>query len=1345
MSKSIKWPFLLVLFLASAILVVSAYLYYQSETNDIRIEENKTLSTINHLKLDQLNQWRKERTGQAKFLPTVGQFIRYTDWLTKNPNNKEAQNYFIKILQPLKANKNFENVFICNKDGELLFSFDQINNKIDPMILENIKSSAEGDSLVIGNIRYDSNKKHICLDISVPIKENDGTIIGTFTQIVYPSNYLYPIIQNWPIDTRSGETLLAKKLKDRVIFLSELRFKDNSMLNQYVLLSDTMVVAVKGTMGKRGVIEGNDYRGKNVLAELIQVPGTDWLLISKIDKDEIYSEIFYRARTTIIILIVSMLTLVFITLYFYKSRQSNTYKELLSKEEEFKATLYSIGDGVITTDARGNIKQMNTVAEKLSGWNEKEARGKPLSKVFVIINEQTRKPVDNPVERVIKTGALISLANHTLLISKNGKEIPIADSGAPIKDNEGKIIGVVLVFRNQTEEREKEKALFESNEKYSKIFHHSSDSISLTQLSTGKLYEINEGFEKAFGYNRSEAIGKTTFELGLWANPDDRNRMIKQLKENGYVKDFEAVGYKRNGEKITAIISGEILEFKDDQYLLLSLRDITERKKIEKILIENEERLRLSLHAASQGMYDIKIQTDEVVVNDEYALMLGYDPKTFVEKSTNWNERIHPDDYEKWEKAYRDYIAGKTDKYKIEFRLKSKDNQWKWIMSLGKIVEYDNEGKPVRMLGTHTDITTKKLIEEELGKSEQLFRTLAEHSPVGIFRTDQAGSTTYVNKYWCELSNLSFEEAMGDGWFKVVHPDDKKMLAENWEKATSHNTDSRAEYRFLLPDGRIKWVIGNAVPLRNADGIITGYLGTITDITERKEAEATLRKLSQAVEQSNVSIVITNKDGIIEYVNPKFSEVSGYGIEEILGKNPKLSKSGYHTVEFYKDLWDTILSGKNWQGEIQNKKKNGELYWEFDIISPIFDETGNITHFVAVKEDVTEKKKMFEELITAKENAEEMNKAKSSFFANMSHELRTPFVGILGFAELLEETLTDPEEKDFAAKIVQSSLRLTDTLNKILNISRLESAFYELNLTPVNINELITDISGLFVQYAKTNNTVIKVETEFIDREIKTDIKLLEEILNNLLNNAVRFTKNGEIKIRSEKINSFLRLTVSDTGIGIPEDKQAIIWQEFRQASEGFNRSFEGTGLGLTLTRKYVILLGGTINMESEENKGTIFTIEIPVVFVEEAESKPGNNLKVETKTSDHKYSQKHKILFVDDDLVSCEYVNKVLGNIYKIDFINNGDEALSIVKKNNYDILLLDINLGKGIDGVELMQAIRKLKKYSNTPLVAVTAFAAESDKIEFLSKGFTHYISKPFTSSELKNLISGLLSKPN
>ncbi|HED36993.1 MAG TPA: PAS domain S-box protein, partial [Ignavibacteria bacterium] len=366
-----------------------------------------------------------------------------------------------------------------------------------------------------------------------------------------------------------------------------------------------------------------------------------------------------------------------------------------------------------------------------------------------------------------------------------------------------------------------------------------------------------------------------------------------------------------------------------------------------------------------------------------------------------------------------------------------------------------------------------------------------------------------------------------------------------------------------------------------------------------KKTERQLKLLTRAIEQNPVAVIITNPNGDIEYTNPKFTKITGYNPEEITGKNPRILKSGYQSKEFYENLWDTILSGKDWKGEIYNKKKNGELYWENLIISPILNNEGDITHFVAVKEDISEKKKMLGELVEAKEKAEEMNRIKTHFFANMSHELRTPFVGIIGYIQLLMQLLTTEEESALAQTILNSSNRLTDTLTKILEMSKYELSPKEVQKNKIDIKNVIDEVSLTYSKILEEKKLILKKDIRFERLFIYTDKKLLRTILNYLIENAIKYTKEGSIKIFSEKRIKHnvekLIIEVSDTGIGIPEDKRKSIWEDFRQASEGFNRMFEGVGLGLSIVKKYTELLGGSIYLESEERTGSTFILELPV------------------------------------------------------------------------------------------------------------------------------------------------------
>ncbi|MBK7229940.1 MAG: response regulator [Ignavibacteriales bacterium] len=376
-----------------------------------------------------------------------------------------------------------------------------------------------------------------------------------------------------------------------------------------------------------------------------------------------------------------------------------------------------------------------------------------------------------------------------------------------------------------------------------------------------------------------------------------------------------------------------------------------------------------------------------------------------------------------------------------------------------------------------------------------------------------------------------------------------------------------------------------------------------------------------------------------------------------------------------------------------------------------------------------------------------MNRVKAYFFANMSHELRTPFVGIVGFSELLSESLQNPEEKEMANQILKSSKRLTETLNKILNVTRLEFDKLEVKLRDIDVIEMIDQLKILFSKSASAKNISIKTKISQDEIVVKTDGRMLDEMITNLLNNAIKYTQDGFIDISAETIvrenKNYLLLKVADTGVGIPKNKQEIIWKEFRQVSEGMNRSFEGTGLGLTIIKKYVETLSGKITLESEIGKGSTFVIEIPVEIVSKKEVNKSKEIVLkQTQNNIEIKSRKPKILYVEDDVIALSYVDKVLKAFYEIDTAFNATIALELANKNIYEAMLLDINLGKGIDGVELMQMMRKINGYNKIPIVAVTAYAAESDRLEFLAKGFTHYLSKPFTSVELRGMLGKIFN---
>jgi PAS domain S-box-containing protein len=529
--------------------------------------------------------------------------------------------------------------------------------------------------------------------------------------------------------------------------------------------------------------------------------------------------------------------------------------------------------------------------------------------------------------------------------------------------------------------------------------------------------------------------------------------------------------------------------------------------------------------------------------------------------------------------------------------------------------------------------------------------------------------------------------------------------------------------------------------------------GFITDISKRKIAEENLRKSEERfrsiTEQTTDVVFITDDKGIITYLSPAAKDIFGYDISEMTGKHftEMITKDEIEqAMSKFKYAMDSSLPVKNL--EVKMVGKNVPLIYG-EVNGSIFS-TGDFIGTAGIIRDISERKKAEEELIKAKEKAEEMNRIKTSFLANMSHEVRTPLVAILGFSEVLGEIVKDEEIRNYVEMIHKGGERLLDTLNLILDLSVIEAQKMKIELIPLDIVKEVTEVVKLFEKTAEKKNLRIETLCKSDSIILNLDAKILRQIMNNLVNNAVKYTNAGSIKVEIDEEekdnNKYIAIRIEDTGIGIPVDKRNLIWDEFRQASEGFNRSFEGAGLGLSITKKFVEKLGGTIFLEkSEIGVGSVFTVFFP--FEEsmniKGELKQGDFQK--KSNSELKEKIRMTILYIEDDPIAINIVEAFLKEYYNIDSVLSGSEGIVKAKNKLYDAILMDINLGKDMNGIETTQEIRNLSGYKDIPIIAVTAFAMVGDKDEFFAKGCTHYISKPFTKQDLQKILAeALLLKP-
>lgn len=491
----------------------------------------------------------------------------------------------------------------------------------------------------------------------------------------------------------------------------------------------------------------------------------------------------------------------------------------------------------------------------------------------------------------------------------------------------------------------------------------------------------------------------------------------------------------------------------------------------------------------------------------------------------------------------------------------------------------------------------RKKIEKALQESEDRYRYLFEHNPQPMWIYDtETLRFLEVNNAAQHQYGYTRSEFLQMTLLDIRPKEDHQLLIRDVERINSE-FDVSGEWRHITKNGKTIHVEINSHAI--SFGAKKARLVVSANITSRKIAEKKLNTLSLAVEQNPASIIITDSRGKIEYVNAKFSSFMQYSLNEVKGKTPRIFNPGHTSIEEYEKMWQVLRSGKIWQGEYKNRKKDRSEFWENVLISPLVEENGNLGNYVLIMEDITEKKKILDQLIIAKEKAEESDRLKTAFLQNMSHEIRTPMNAIMGFSDLLTGNNVLPEKyRKYAGIINQRSAYLLEIISDILEFSRIESGQLPLHISECNLNNVLTEfetvIQELRIRTDKLN-IAFEINRPTLDKNIFIDEIKLKQILINLTSNAFKFTHKGKVVVGCRLLNeNCLQFSVSDTGIGIPFDKTKQVFERFKQANSEISKNYGGTGLGLSIVKGLLDLLGGEIWLTTEQEEGTTFYFTMP-------------------------------------------------------------------------------------------------------------------------------------------------------
>ncbi|HIJ95196.1 MAG TPA: response regulator [Desulfuromonadales bacterium] len=533
-------------------------------------------------------------------------------------------------------------------------------------------------------------------------------------------------------------------------------------------------------------------------------------------------------------------------------------------------------------------------------------------------------------------------------------------------------------------------------------------------------------------------------------------------------------------------------------------------------------------------------------------------------------------------------------------------------------------------------------------------------------------------------------------------------------------------------------------------GQLAGSFNAMLDEIQRDEIE--LRKFYRIVDQSPVTIVITDIHGIIEFVNPMFVKLTGYSTEEAVGKNPRILQSGQTPPEVYEDLWLTITRGETWEGDFHNMSKDGRMFWEHATISALRDNSGAITHYLAVKENITEKRSILEQLTIAKEQAEGASIAKSQFLATMSHEIRTPMNGVIGMTGLLLETDLDDEQREYADIVRKSGENLLTQINEILDFSKIEAGKMELELIDFDLRVTLEDTAELLAFRADEAGLELICRIDpAVPSYLKGDPGRLRQIITNLIGNAIKFTKNGEVVISASLKNDqggfvTILFEIHDTGIGIPASRCAAVFEPFTQADGSTTRKYGGTGLGLSICKQLSHLMGGEIGVTSQEGSGSTFW------FTCRFEKQALTEVQAHSDSAPHPHAHVDlgavKILVVDDNATNRKLITTLLdqwGCSYEV--ASDGRQALQLMLAaaqagDPFRIALLDQEM-PGMDGSELGRRVRADRQLAATLLVMITSLARRGDVTVLKQIGFVGYLPKPVRQLQLHDCLKLVLAQ--
>lgn len=860
----------------------------------------------------------------------------------------------------------------------------------------------------------------------------------------------------------------------------------------------------------------------------------------------------------------------------------------------------------------------------------------------------------------------------------------------------------------------------------------------------------NPQAEKVFGWTEKEALHKRIEDAII----PERFRQQHQRGMEHYFKTgegpvlnrmMELVAQNKNLDEFPVELS--IIPIKrDNKFLFCSfIRDISERKKAEQRLKSSQEIWKFALEGAGDGVWEYDFDTKEVFFSKQYKKMLGYEEDEFKNDPQEWLSRIHPDDIGIIETTDTEYELNKINTHQREYRILHKNGSYLWVLDRGMVINYNSNGKPKRIIGTHTDITGRKKSEEEYRR----ISVVASANENGVVFTEADGKISWSNEGFCRITGYAMEDIIGHNPLALC----RGPLSEGEElskmiQAFNEGRNFNVELIHYRKNGTCFWgkVTGQAI--KDEHNQTVQYFAIIEDITYEKEVEETLKireeKYRSIIANMHLGLMEVDTDEKILFVNQSFCEMCGFAENELLGNRASdlFVRGGNNELMEVKN--DLRKKGVSDAYEISVRNKKGEVKWWLISGAPRYNDNGELTGSIGIHLDITDQKMLEYELHEAREQAELSVNAKQEFLANMSHEIRTPMNAIMGMSSQLAKTTLNTQQQFYLDTIHSAADNLLVIINDILDLSKIEAGKLAIENIGFEPKSAIRKALQVFVHKAEEKGLRL-TNSEFdsaVSAVLMGDPYRINQVLMNLLSNATKFTEKGSIDLAVKVLHDMpdaqeIFIQVKDTGIGMDEKFVAQLFEKFSQEYQSTTRKYGGTGLGMSISRQLVELMGGKIKVESKKEEGT--TVSFIITF------KKGTISDIpvkDTTFTDTKILEGKKILVTDDNDMNRLVAATVLNN-YGATIVEaaNGQQAIDILNTQSVDLVLMDIQMPV-LDGFETTQYIRNTMQ-SKIPVIALTANAIRGENEKCFAAGMDDFLSKPFKEDEFVSTISRWLGK--